>query len=145
SNDSVTWVPNGIVSIAVIPTAPTVTGIAPNTGTTGGGTSVNISGTNFTVATAVKFGATNATNFTVNSATQITATSPAGSTGVVDVTVTNGGGTSTTSAADRFTYVLPPTAGPTSITVAHGSTNNHATVDVTGATSVAVGTQPTHG
>lgn len=101
SNDSVTWVPNGIVSIAVIPTAPTVTGIAPNTGTTGGGTSVNISGTNFTVATAVKFGATNATNFTVNSATQITATSPAGSTGVVDVTVTNGGGTSTTSAADR--------------------------------------------
>ncbi|MBL4779800.1 putative Ig domain-containing protein [Ralstonia sp.] len=145
SNDSVTWVPNGIVSIAVIPTAPTVTGIAPNTGTTGGGTSVNINGTNFTVATAVKFGATNATSFTVNSATQITATSPAGSTGVVDVTVTNGGGTSTTSAADRFTYVLPPTAGPTSITVAHGSTNNHATVDVTGATSVAVGTQPTHG
>ena len=36
--------------------------------------------------------------------TQITATSPAGTAGTVDVTVTGPGGTSTTSSADQFTY-----------------------------------------
>jgi IPT/TIG domain len=67
-----------------------------------GGTSVAITGTNFTGATAVKFGSANA-SFTVNSATLITATSPAG-TGVVDVTVTVAGVTSATGASDQFTY-----------------------------------------
>ncbi|WP_414631901.1 IPT/TIG domain-containing protein, partial [Brevundimonas sp. UBA4553] len=52
-----------------------------------GGTSVIISGTNFSGATAVTFGATAASGFTVNSATQITATAPAG-TGTVDIRVT---------------------------------------------------------
>ena len=85
-------------------TAPTVTSISPNSGPPAGGTSVTITGANFTGATAVKFGSANATSFTVNSATSITATSPAGS-GTVDVTVTTPGGTSPTSAADRFSYV----------------------------------------
>src|SRR5437764_234984 len=87
---------------------PTVTSISPTSGPTGGGTTVTITGTNFTGATAVKFGSSNATSFTVNSASQITATSPAG-TGTVDVTVTTAGGTSATSASDRFTYVAVPT------------------------------------
>ena len=39
---------------------------------TGGGTSVTITGTNFTGATAVAFGGTLAVSFTVNSATSIT-------------------------------------------------------------------------
>ena len=64
---------------------------------------MTITGTNFTAATAVKFGAINATSFTVNSATSITATSPAG-TGAVDITVTTASGTSAVSAADRFAY-----------------------------------------
>ena len=51
--------------------APTVTALNPTSGPTAGGTSVVIAGTNFTGATAVKFGATPATAFTVNSATQI--------------------------------------------------------------------------
>ena len=83
--------------------APTVTDRRPTSGPAAGGTSVTITGTNFTGATAVKFGATAATTFTVNSATSITATSPAGS-GTVDITVTTPGGTSATSAADQFTY-----------------------------------------
>lgn len=83
--------------------APTVTGVNPNTGPPGGGTVVNITGSNFTNATAVTFGGTAAGSFSVVSARQITATSPAG-TGTVDVTVTTPGGTSATAGADRFSY-----------------------------------------
>ena len=101
--------------------APTITGISTTSGPTAGSTSVVISGTNFLSASVVKFGSTNATGYTVNSATQITATSPAGSAGVVDITVTTTGGTSATSASDQFTYVAAPAAttnAATSITSA---------------------------
>ena len=103
-----------------VPGAPTVSGISPNSGPTGGGTTVIITGSGFTDATSVRFGATSVPAFAVNSSTRITATSPAG-TGIVDVTVTNAGGTSTPSAADQFTYStgaptvtgLSPNSGPT--------------------------------
>jgi Bacterial Ig-like domain (group 3)/IPT/TIG domain len=88
--------------------APTVTNVNPNSGPAAGGTSVTITGTNFTGTTAIKFGSANATSVTVNSATSITATSPHG-TGTVDVTVTTPNGTSATTAADRFTYVTANT------------------------------------
>ncbi len=135
------------MTITVIPTSPTVTSISPTAGTTAGGTSVTITGTNFTGATAVKFGATNATGFTVDSATQITATSPAGAAGIVDVTVTNANGTSAISAADQYTFVAPPVANAVSTTVAHGSTSNPVTLNITGGapTGVAVATQAAHG
>ena len=107
--------------------APSVTSVAPNSGPAAGGTLVTINGSNFTGATAVKFGATAATSFSVTSATSITATSPAGS-GIVDVTVSNSSGTSAVSAADQFTYVAAPSvtsvspntgpaAGGTSVTI----------------------------
>ena len=83
---------------------PTVTNVSPSAGPTAGGTSITITGTNFTGATAVKLGATNATGVIVVSATQITATAPAGSAGTVDMTVTTPGGTSATNANDRYTY-----------------------------------------
>jgi hypothetical protein len=63
---------------------------------------VTVTGKNFTGATAVHF--STASFFTVSSRTQIAATSPAGSTGAVDVTVTTPAGTSTTSSADHFIY-----------------------------------------
>src|SRR5207248_8334960 len=87
---------------------PAVTSVSPSAGPTAGGTSVTITGTNLTGATAVNFGANAATGFTVNSATQITATAPAG-TGTVDITVTTAGGTSATNAADHYTFVRAPT------------------------------------
>ena len=84
--------------------APTVTAVSPNSGNKTGGLSVTITGTNFTGATAVKFGNTNAA-FTVVSTTTITVTTPSvTSTGTVDITVTTPGGTSAISSADRFTY-----------------------------------------
>jgi hypothetical protein len=87
---------------------PTVTSIAPNNGPVAGATAVTITGTNFTNASAVKFGS-NTTTFTVSSATQIMANSPAGTAGTVDVTVTTPGGTSATSASDKFSYGSPQT------------------------------------
>jgi hypothetical protein len=88
--------------------APGVTGISPSSGPATGGTSVTITGTNFTGATAVRFGGSNAGSFTVNSSTQITASAPAGS-GTVDVTVVTPGGTSATGAADQFSYSVRQT------------------------------------
>ncbi|MET9661687.1 IPT/TIG domain-containing protein [Streptomyces sp. NPDC006510] len=67
--------------------------ITPNQGSTGGGTTVTITGTNLAGTTAVLFGTKPATNVTNVSPTQVTAVSPAGS-GVVDVLVTTPGGTS---------------------------------------------------
>ena len=94
---------------------PSVTAVSPDYGVTGGGTSVTITGSNFSGATGVHFGTTRATTFTVVSPTSISATSPAGSPGTVDVTVSTPYGTSAVTSADEFTYVmsaytaLPPT------------------------------------
>ena len=82
---------------------PGVTGLLPHTGLSSGGTSVLITGSGFTGATAVHFGPNLAASFTVNSSTTINATSPAG-TGGVDVTVTTPIGTSRAGPADVFTY-----------------------------------------
>ena len=96
-----------------------MTNVSPNAGPTAGGTSITITGTNFTGATAVRFGATSATGVTVVSATQITATAPAESAGTVDITVTTPGGTIATNSNDHYTYAgtptvtgLAPNAGP---------------------------------
>jgi hypothetical protein len=106
---------------------PTVTGVNPSSGPEAGGSSVTITGTNLTGATAVKFGLTNATSFTVNSATSITATSPSGA-GTVDVTVTTPGGTSSTSPADHFSYAPLPTV---MTEPASAITQNSATLNAT--------------
>ena len=82
---------------------PSISGLSPSSGPAAGGTSVVLSGSGFTGATAVDFGANPATGFTVDSDSQITATSPAGS-GTVDVQVTTPSGTSTNTGADDFTY-----------------------------------------
>ena len=90
---------------------PNISNLNPNEGLPAGGTSVVITGTNFTGTTQVRFGATNAASFTVNSATQITAVSPAG-TGTVQVTVTTPNGTS---GGMNFTYAAA--VGPEAIAI----------------------------
>jgi hypothetical protein len=86
--------------------APAVTSVSPSSGSTAGGDSITVAGTNFTGATAVKFGATDAASFVVDSDIQITATTPAGSAGAVHTTVTTPGGTSSTGAGDVYTYAV---------------------------------------
>ena len=89
--------------------APTVTAVSPSTGATAGGTSVTITGTNFTGATAVSFGSAPAASFTTTGATSLTATTPAHAAGTVDVTVTGPNGPSGVVAPDHFTFVVPST------------------------------------
>jgi IPT/TIG domain len=91
------------------PPPPTVTSISPSSGPAGGGTTVTINGANFTGSTVV-FGSA-AASITGNTGTQLTVISPPGS-GTVDVIVTNAGGTSTPSTADRFTYISPTQPPP---------------------------------
>jgi hypothetical protein len=106
---------------------PTVTGLTPSGGPSGGGTSVIINGTSFVPGLAVAFGGVPATGVIVQSGTTITAESPAGSSGPVDVTVTTSAGTSATTSLDRFAYDVPsvewispdtgPLAGGATITI----------------------------
>jgi hypothetical protein len=72
---------------------------------------VTITGTDFTGASMVNFGATPAASFSVVDAAHITATSPAGS-GTAEVTVTTPNGTSSINPADRFTYNASTTTPP---------------------------------
>src|SRR4029079_17334320 len=114
-------------------------------GGTGGGTSVVITGSGFTGATAVRFGTLAATSFTVDSASQITAVSPAQASGKKDVLVTTPNGTSAKVIGDLFTYQvtkpvvtsISPTSGPK----AGGTTVVVTGSGFTGATAVTFGTK----
>lgn len=88
---------------ATLPATPTISSIAPATGTTGGGTTVTISGTNFTGATGVTFGGAAGTGLTVVSATELRIVTPAGTAGAKDVSVTTADGTATLTAAYTYT------------------------------------------
>ncbi len=83
---------------------PSVTSITPTSGPTAGGTTVTITGTNLTGATAVDFGSVAATNLSCTS-TECSITDPGEGSGIVDVTVTTPGGSSAKSTADQFTYL----------------------------------------
>jgi alpha-tubulin suppressor-like RCC1 family protein len=108
---------------------PTVTGVNPAVGPRTGETTVTVTGTGFSEASAVKFGTSNATDFTVNSSTSITAVSPAGS-GTANVTVTAPAGTSPTVSGDRFTYLARPSV--TKLSPKNGPIGGGKTVTITG-------------
>ncbi|MEZ4504240.1 MAG: IPT/TIG domain-containing protein, partial [Dehalococcoidia bacterium] len=132
--------------------APTVSAVAPSTGTTGGGTPVTIIGTGFVGGATVKFGANSATSVVVTNSTTITAVTPAGSAGTVAVTVTNpdtqngtlpSAYTYAAAAQPTITAVSPntgPITGGTSITITGTNFLPGAAVEVggTAATSVVV-------
>ncbi|HVC97418.1 MAG TPA: IPT/TIG domain-containing protein, partial [Pirellulales bacterium] len=109
---------------------PVVSGVSPAAGPLGGGTTVTITGSGFTAASGVSFGVVAATNYTVNSSTSLSAVDPTHSAGLVDVTVTNAGGTSATSSADQFSYQAAPTVSGTSPNL--GGTAGGTSVTITG-------------
>ncbi|HET6766416.1 MAG TPA: IPT/TIG domain-containing protein, partial [Chitinophagaceae bacterium] len=111
---------------SIIP--PTITSFTPTGG--GSGTSVTITGTNFTGATAVSFGGVAASSFTVNSATSITAVLGTGASG--SISVTTPGGTATLAG---FTFIPPPTI--TSFSPSSGATGTSITITGTNFTGTA--------
>ena len=115
---------------------PTITTILPNNGPDIGGTSVVITGTNFTGAT-VTFGGVAATCI-VDSDTQITCTTPSHPIGAVDVVVTTAGGIDTSVGGFTYTGTFPEAPisdppdgavliepGPTQIMVTFSEDVNH--------------------
>jgi len=118
--------PTGTFDRFTYQSAPAVAKLSSKSGPATGGTSVTITGSEFTGASSVSFGQTAASSFTVNSASSITAVAPPGIGGSVDIRVTNTAGTSAASSKDRFKYtpvvegVAPgagTTLGGTSVTV----------------------------
>ncbi len=92
------------------PNAPaTVSAINPPGGSKAGGTSVTITGMNFTGATAVTIGGNAATGVNVVNGTTLTAVTPAGTVGSASVVVINPGGPS--AANTLYTYYRADTFG----------------------------------
>jgi hypothetical protein len=90
------------------PQAPAITVVTPNSGTAAGGTSVVITGTTLSGATAVSFSACGAApSYVVNGPSQITAVSPVCGAQTVDVRVTTPYGTSPAVTADEYTFATP--------------------------------------
>jgi hypothetical protein len=123
---------------------PTVTGVSPSSGPALGGTTVTITGTDFTGATEVQFYPAAATSFTVVSSTEIAAVTPARVPGTYYIIVTTPDGTNLASSGGAFTYIGPmvtfvsPSAGP----ALGGTTVTLTGTAFTGATNVSFGSVP---
>jgi DNA-binding beta-propeller fold protein YncE len=94
--------PMGIAIATTQPPAPVVNSVTPSSGSTVGGESVTITGTNLASAESVTIGGNSAT-ISSDSASSITVTTPPGNAGPADVVVTTIGGSVTD--AQAFTYV----------------------------------------
>src|SRR4029077_18391098 len=81
------------------PSAPTISGITPNSGSTNGGTVVTITGTGFVAGAGGTIGGSALTNVNVASNTSITGTTGSGTAGASNVVVTNPDGQSATLAS----------------------------------------------
>ena len=93
-------------------TPPIVNSILPTSGSTAGGTSITISGSNFVPGATVSLGGTLATNVAVVNSGSITATTAPRTAGLVDVVVTNPNG-QTGTLVQGFIYANPPSPEPT--------------------------------
>lgn len=117
------------LAFLVLPAAAvtTIVSISPTSGTTAGGTTVIITGTEFSNTTAVTFDGIAATSFTVNSATQITAIAPAhAASGAVSVIVAAPEGNPT----GTYSYTSAPTI--TSVSPTSAANSGGQTVVITG-------------
>jgi hypothetical protein len=83
--------------------------VSPATGTMAGGTKVILTGSGFSEGAVVRFGGVAATGVTFISQNLLTAIVPAHEAGNVDVSVTAGATTATSSSA--FTYTQQPLVG----------------------------------
>ena len=119
-------------SVNVVPVSgpPTVTSISPTSGTTAGGTSVTITGTNFISGATVTIGGSSCTSVVVVSSTSITCTTPSGTAGPRDVVVATGVSPNAT-LTGGFTYVAPPAAPATPDLATASDSGSSSTDDIT--------------
>jgi hypothetical protein len=109
--------------------APTLTSVTPTAGPLAGGTTVTLTGTGLRSGMEVRFGGLLATLVSVAPAgTSATVTTPARTAGLVDVSVTTPGGTSTLT--DGFAYAAVPTL--TGVSPGAGPSVGGQTVTLTG-------------
>ena len=108
---------------------PTISSVSSNSGSTLGGTTITITGTNFVSGATVNVGGNACTNVVVVSATSITCTTPAGTAGPADIVVTNSD-TGTVTSMGGFTYIAPPTIA--SISPLIGPTLGGTLITITG-------------
>jgi hypothetical protein len=111
--------------------APAVSAISPGEGPSGGGTPVEIAGTNLDKATQVQFGSTVVeAPFTEDTAGKIKLNAPGHAAGTFDVIVTTIGGTSPATPADDYTFVGDPAVF--AVSPANGPINGGNVVEITG-------------
>ena len=120
----------GLVTFTASPASacsPTVSGISPTVGFTGGNTTVTLAGTCLTGETSVTFGAASGTVNAGGTATSVTVVSPSHAAGAVTVTLHGAGDAA---APSQFTYYSPPSI--TSILPTQGPQGGGESVAVTG-------------
>jgi hypothetical protein len=97
-------------SYTITSPSPSVSSVAPTSGSTSGGTVVTLTGSNFVNGATVSFGGVAGTAVSVKSATSLVATSPSHAAGVVDVVVNQSG--QSAAKAGAFTYNAAACAVP---------------------------------
>lgn len=112
---------------------PAISTIAPNEGSTDGGTVVTINGTNFQSGARVNFGSSSAASVNYVSATQLRATTRPSAAGNVTVEVVNPDGKKATYNGFTFKSPRPPAPSITSISPTSGSTAGGTVVTINGA------------
>lgn len=110
---------------------PTVTSVTPNGGLPAGGTSISITGTNFSSGASVDLGGVACTSVTVVNPTTISCITAPRTAGAVTVTVTNAD-TQGGSLSSGFTYRDAPTVSSVSPAVGNAAGGTNVTITGTG-------------
>ncbi len=116
-------------------------GVGPNSGPTGGGTTVTISGTGFTQSASVAFGGVSASSVLYISSTQLQAVTPAHASGTVNVAVTEGPRNQSATLTGGYTYVSSSSSSTNSVSVSSASPNQGPTTGGTVVTITGTGFQ----
>lgn len=123
--------------------APTVTAVSPASGSSAGGYSARLAGTNFCGVTGITIGGVACQSFSVNSPTSASCVVPPGTIGPASVVVTTAGGSN--AANTLFAYKQPPptvtTVSPSNGPAAGGTTITITGTGFTNVTGITVGGQ----
>ena len=109
-----------VFTYSTVSSTITITKVTPNGGPLSGGTEITIDGNNFVTGATITLGGVSCTSISFISSTQLTCSTPASTSGAVDVIVTNPN-TQTGTLNEGYTYRpaptitnVTPTAGPSS-------------------------------